>query len=449
MTQKTLFLIDKGYSVLEKLTDEERAKGLFEKFLLNEKIEDDFDNVKLNIAFKELNKEKIAASIAKHALVYACNETEAPLNEYFVEFKNKLIESDVKSNEVVNYLINNKELYRNVIKAFEAQRYDKKMGYRMLSNVKETKVKQYLCFLEQDEKATISIFDRISNFKLNASKMDVIRNKQDKINHKFYSLGKELFASIDRGNESLAQEDSVLIETHPGLKDFKIIAVADGYSSASFGELASNYSLRTLLEWFDGLNVKSYEFMDDLQIKLEEKLKEISFKLECDGFKSAASIGCAIVGKEKTLISSIGDTRVYLIKSGRIAKETKDDSYVQKLCDEGLLIPECRRFHKAKNYLNELLGFTNDEQVFKDKTFTIDNDEYDKLLILSDGVTRVVGNEKLEQVITAHRIENITERLVDLAKYVDDHLENPLPFCDSVSKAGEENATAAMYVKRR
>ena len=74
MTQKSLFLIDKGYNMLEKLTDEERAKGLFEKFLLDEKIEDDFDSVKLNIAFKGLNKEKIAASIAKHALVYACNK---------------------------------------------------------------------------------------------------------------------------------------------------------------------------------------------------------------------------------------------------------------------------------------------------------------------------------------------------------------------------------------
>ena len=449
MTKKTLYLIDKGYKVLEGLTSEERAKLLFEKYLLDEKIEDDFDIVKLNIAFKGFEKEKIAASIAKHALVYSCIDTPAPLNEAFVEFKNELIDSNIQSNEAVKYLINDKELYKDVIKAFVAQRYDKKMAYRMLSDVKDKKVKQYLLFLEQDEKEKISLVDRISNFKVNWSKRDIIQNKQVKIDHKFYSLGKELFASIDRGNDSLGQEDSVLIETHPGLKDFKIIAVADGDSHRPFGELASNYTLRSLAEWFDGLSIKSYEYIDDLKIKLETKLKEISYKLEGDRFDSVASIGCAIVGKDKTLISSIGDTRVYLIKEGKIAKETKDDSYVQKLCDEGLLIPENKRFHKAREFVNELLGITLNDQVFADKTFIVDNDEYDKLLILSDGVTKVVGNEKLEQVVTAHRTENITERLVDLAKHVDDHLDGPVHFCNSVSKSGEENATAAMYAKRR
>ncbi len=449
MTQKSLFSVDKGYSILESLTNETKAKELFEKYLLGEDLGDDINIVKLNIAFKGIEREKIVAAIARHALIYSCIETEAPLNETFVDLKNKLIEESIFPSDVVLYLFNNKELFSNVIKAFVAQRYDKHMSYRMLSEVNDPIVRQYLLFFEQDDKEELSLVDRIANFKLNASRRDLLHNKQVKINHKYYSLGKELHASIERGNNDLAQEDSVVIETHPGLKDFKLIAVADGESSKKYGEHASNYALTELVNWFDGLSVKSYGLIVDLKEKFELKMKEINLALKNDGKESATSFGCAIVGKSKTLISTAGDTRVYLIKSGKVVRETKDDSYVERLCDEGLLEHEKARFHKARCFVYNLLGTINDDEFIKEKTFVVDNSKYDKLLIMSDGVTKVVGNEKLEQVVSAHRNENITERLVDLAKNVDDHLEDNGQYCNKVAKAGEENATVAMYIKRR
>ena len=96
--------------------------------------------------------------------------------------------------------------------------------------------------------------------------------------------------------------------------------------------------------------------MDDLKPILEKKLEKINDSLESVSERSATTIACAIVGKDKTLITSIGDTRIYFIKDGKITSKTEDDSYVQTLCNKGLADPKKARFHKAINFVSEELG---------------------------------------------------------------------------------------------
>lgn len=288
----------------------------------------------------------------------------------------------------------------------------------------------------------------ISNLVLNTSRQDIIMNKQYEINNKEYSLGNDLYAIIDRGASCLSQEDAVLLLKHPNNKDFKLIAVADGDSSKSYGEEASNYVLNSIINWFENLDSNYYNNIEELKKKVEKILDIINSELLLSHNGNATTIALAIIGKNDTLISSIGDSKIYLIKDNKIVEETKDDSYIQKLCDIGLADPKKARFYKAINVLNSELGTAINSDLISQKTNIISND-YDKLLILSDGVTRLVDNNKLEKVLENDKDKEILKELIRIAKTENVYLDGIDLYCNKEIKANQNNMTAAMYTKRR
>lgn len=288
----------------------------------------------------------------------------------------------------------------------------------------------------------------ISNLVLNASRQDIIMNKQFEINNKEYSLGKDLYAMIDRGANCLSQEDAVLLLKHPNNKDFKLIAVADGDSSKSYGEEASNYVLYSIINWFENLDSTYFNNIKELKKIVEKRLDIINSELILSHNGNATTIALAIIGKNDTLISSIGDSRIYLIKDNKIVEETKDDSYVQKLCDIGLADPKKARFYKAINVLNSELGTTINNNLISEKTNIVPND-YDKLLILSDGVTRLVDNDKIERTFEKNNDKEIIKELIRIAKTENIYMDGIDLYCNNEIKANQNNMTAAMYIKRR
>lgn len=450
MKYSKMYSVDRVYNLLENFTDEEKAKELFEKYLLSEQINNFTDETKTKIVFKSITKNEVISQIARHALVYSCVGFNESYNQDFVNFKNNLKEKNIEYDKVIDYLLDNKEELRKIIKGFVEQRYNKIYQHRMNTGYKDEEVKRYIMSLDSCGKSDYkpSVIGRIHNLLFNNNRYDVFTNNQINIMHKKYSLGKELYASIDRGNGYLSQEDGVIIDNHPDNKRFKLIAVADGDSSRKHGEHASNYVLKKLTKWFEGLDPNYYNNPNELRILLIKKLEELNVELLCNEMDNATTIAVALIGNVKTVISTVGDTRIYQIKDNKVISETKDDSYVQRLCDRGLINPQNAMFHKANNYVDELLGLVKKDSVFINNTTIIDND-YDNLLILSDGVTKIVNNEKIEKIMADQDIGKVTEKIIDVAVTEDAILENSDNWCNRVNKAGQSNVTAAMYVKRR
>ena len=54
--------------------------------------------------------------------------------------------------------------------------------------------------------------------------------------------------------------------------------------------------------------------------------------------------------------SHVGDSRLYLLRNGRVAHVTRDDTVVQSLVDAGLIAPEAARVHAKRNQLVAAMG---------------------------------------------------------------------------------------------
>ena len=60
--------------------------------------------------------------------------------------------------------------------------------------------------------------------------------------------------------------------------------------------------------------------------------------------------------RQQALWSHVGDSRLYLLRQGRVHSVTRDDSVVQSMVDAGLLAPEQARAHPQRNQLIAALG---------------------------------------------------------------------------------------------
>jgi protein phosphatase len=103
----------------------------------------------------------------------------------------------------------------------------------------------------------------------------------------------------------------------------------------------------------------------------------------------------------------VGDSRVYILRDGALKQVTKDHSYVQEQVDAGFLTPEQARYHPYSNVITRCVGASDDVEP---DTFAGEIREGDVFLVASDGLTGMVDDRRLQQLLLA-RAE--PQRIVD------------------------------------
>src|SRR5712691_5410214 len=99
-------------------------------------------------------------------------------------------------------------------------------------------------------------------------------------------------------------------------------------------------------------------------------------------------------------VGHVGDSRLYLIRDGALEQETEDHSLVAELVRSGKLSPEEAETHPQRSVITRALGTDPDVDV---DTFTIDAREGDLYLICSDGLTSMIGDTAILDVLERHR----------------------------------------------
>ena len=288
----------------------------------------------------------------------------------------------------------------------------------------------------------------MNDFKIYESncKEEVLSKVQLSKKHTEYSVGKTLFATSDRGRKAY-QDDSVIILEHPNNKNIKLLAVADGVGSTIDGNLASNHVIKKLIEWFENIEeIDIYKTKQNLQNMLKYVLKDLRANIH-----AATTLSAAIVLENKTLIANIGDSRIYTIKNNKLNQRTRDDTQVQELIEKGtILSKEEARFHKASNILLTAIAFYPEDYHIK---YKIINNDYDKLLITTDGVTKCLTTKQIENIINTTNNAEITKKIVKAAIELDSYLESIIKEqseeeYNTVIKGGCDNTTAAVYIRK-
>ncbi|MDQ3875478.1 MAG: protein phosphatase 2C domain-containing protein [Actinomycetota bacterium] len=108
----------------------------------------------------------------------------------------------------------------------------------------------------------------------------------------------------------------------------------------------------------------------------------------------------AIVESDRVVIGHVGDSRAYVIRNGTLGQLTEDHSLVAELVRSGKLSPEEAETHPQRSVITRALGQDPDVDV---DTFSVPAREGDLFLLCSDGLTSMVADEDILQIVEKHR----------------------------------------------
>src|SRR5947209_17701199 len=96
-------------------------------------------------------------------------------------------------------------------------------------------------------------------------------------------------------------------------------------------------------------------------------------------------------------IAHVGDSRAYLFRDGALQRLTKDHSLVEELVKQGKLTEEEAAEHPQRSIITRALGPEPEVEV---DTFTVDVESGDLLLLCSDGLTTMVTEDRVAEILS-------------------------------------------------
>jgi serine/threonine protein phosphatase PrpC len=236
--------------------------------------------------------------------------------------------------------------------------------------------------------------------------------------------GSVRFAGVtDIGKLRDTNEDSYCLEEIAPAGGVWLLAVADGLGGYRGGEVASRIAIQTIREHA----LREPEAAPPAAGAGEawpRRLHAAITAAHARIVREAAAVGEDLSGMGTTLTAVIvdgmrlcwghvGDSRAYVLRSGRLTLLTRDHSVTGQLVQDGVLAEEAARQHPQRNLLTQALGFAGELQV---ETGVTEMRGGDWLILATDGLTAVVRSDEIAR--SARRAEEplpLCERLVELA----------------------------------
>ncbi len=123
--------------------------------------------------------------------------------------------------------------------------------------------------------------------------------------------------------------------------------------------------------------------------------------LQTEYANMGTTVVLALFRNGRAYITGIGDSRAYQIREGRIEQLTRDHSLANALGEAGTIRPEEVETHKFKHVLYLYLG-SKDVGDGPDEVRVVDYRPGDQFLLASDGLTGVVRDDVIVEVLRAN-----------------------------------------------
>jgi len=240
----------------------------------------------------------------------------------------------------------------------------------------------------------------------------------------------------DVGLQREHNEDSFIV-----LNELDLYVVADGMGGHRAGDVASRIATETIGEFFKStanddvtwpfhfdtnLSEEENRLLTGIRVANRQIFERSTRSRECQG------MGTTVVGamfsprKQKMYIGHVGDSRCYRIRAGKIQQLTRDHSLVN---DYMVAMPDLtdeQRSELPKNVITRALGMQDHVIVDLQHDDPALGDVY---VICSDGLSGMLTDEVIEQVVTASPdIRSACRKLIEKAN----------------DQGGEDNITAVL-----
>jgi serine/threonine protein phosphatase PrpC len=215
----------------------------------------------------------------------------------------------------------------------------------------------------------------------------------------------EHFERTDTGRQRRMNEDAFHARA-------PLFAVADGMGGAQAGEVASGTAVEVLSA---GIPADGGTVEERLALAVREangRIHELSVS-DDERAGMGTTLTAAWVGEKEVTLVHVGDSRCYRWREGRLERLTDDHSLVEEMVRQGRLTPEEAAIHPQRSIITRALG---PEAEVEPDTLTVPARGDDLFLLCSDGLTSMIGEEEIAEVLgSTGSLEVAGRALVDRA----------------------------------
>ena len=220
------------------------------------------------------------------------------------------------------------------------------------------------------------------------------------------------FSLTDVGQVRSQNQDYVYASEQPIGNLPNLFVLADGMGGHNAGDFASRYAVECFLSYIKNSKPDALIRMVDEGIKYANK-KIMEKAAEDENLRGmGTTMVVAYIEDGQLFVANIGDSRLYLLDK-QINQVTEDHSFVATLVRAGELTPAEARVHPDKNVITRAVGAAENAKV---DFFEVDLEPGDQILMCSDGLSNMVEDEVLYDIVKNTYIGDVVDGLIDEAK---------------------------------
>jgi len=244
----------------------------------------------------------------------------------------------------------------------------------------------------------------------------------------------------DVGKVRVANEDSMAVDPALGL-----FVVADGMGGHKAGKHASSMDVERLVETIRALGGVQTSGAERLRAATTHANTEIyeagQAAEELSGM--GTTLVALFISDQRAALAHVGDSRAYLVRSGRIRQLTDDHSVVGELLRRNEISERAARDHPHRHVITRALGVRPKVEPDLGEIAPLAGDTF---VLCSDGLTNHLEDDDIMKLSTAEdNLEANCRRMVELAKKRGgrDNITVILVRCDEDEEQGEDTDPSA------
>ena len=179
-------------------------------------------------------------------------------------------------------------------------------------------------------------------------------------------------------------------------RDALLMVVADGMGGHHYGEIAAQIAVQTLADAFQRearpLLADPFRFLQKSMTNAHHAILEYTAQHKLKDTPRTTCVAC-IVQDNVAYWAHTGDSRLFLMRDGKVIAQTKDHSRVRLLIEEGMITEAQAAVHPDRNKIYSCLGSPTPPEIeFSRKTPLLHGDI---VLLCTDGLWGVTSGERM------------------------------------------------------
>lgn len=190
--------------------------------------------------------------------------------------------------------------------------------------------------------------------------------------------------------------------------------VADGVGGQEHGAIAARIVTAVLSEAFYRAREQGESIPEALRFGIAQANQAVFDEAQLNGVRMGATVAAAVHHQGQLFVAHVGDSRAYVRHGQEFSLLTRDDSIVQQQLDAGVITPAEAAGHQFRNLVTQVLGNKLEIEIHlaEPRPFA----ENDVLLLCTDGLSGVIADARLADILTDNPVQAAAQALVAAAK---------------------------------